>query len=270
MELLNDNGKQEQQFRNYDENLQTDLVRETYKLMHENQTVDFVKGQHEKWLKFNHTEMEIMDGVMLLDDLVDASDPDIDLPNSVHAFQTAERIREKHPDKDWFQLAGLIHDLGKVMALWGEPQWAVVGDTFPVGCRFQETNVFHDSFLNNPDNINPKYNTEYGMYEKGCGLENILMSWGHDEYMYQVLVENNCTLPEEALYMIRFHSFYPYHTSNSYRHLCDFNDGRMLSWLVEFQSFDLYSKSNEIPDVDVLKPYYQNLINKYLPGKIRF
>ena len=47
--------------------------------------------------------------------MVDESDPDIDLPNSVHAFQTAERIRAEHPDKEWFQLTGLIHDLGKVI-----------------------------------------------------------------------------------------------------------------------------------------------------------
>ena len=46
--------------------------------------------------------------------LVDESDPDIDLPNIIHAFQTAEQIRAKHPDKEWFQLTGLIHDLGKV------------------------------------------------------------------------------------------------------------------------------------------------------------
>ena len=43
---------------------------------------------------------------------VDESDPDLDLPNIVHAFQTAERIRQEHPDKEWFQLVGLIHDLG--------------------------------------------------------------------------------------------------------------------------------------------------------------
>ena len=42
------------------------------------------------------------------------SDPDIDLPNIIHAFQTAEQIREKYPDKEWFQITGLIHDLGKV------------------------------------------------------------------------------------------------------------------------------------------------------------
>ena len=40
-----------------------------------------------------------MEAITLLDNLIDESDPDIDLPNSVHAFQTAERIREAHPDK---------------------------------------------------------------------------------------------------------------------------------------------------------------------------
>ena len=55
--------------------------------------------QREQWLSFNHAEMTIMEAVMLLDNLIDESDPDIDLPNSVHAFQTAERIREAHPDK---------------------------------------------------------------------------------------------------------------------------------------------------------------------------
>ena len=33
-----------------------------------------------------------------------------------------------------------------------------------------------------------------------------MMSWGHDEYMYQVLKHNKTTLPEEALYMIRYAS----------------------------------------------------------------
>ena len=75
----------------------------------------FFMLQHEKWLKFNHFEATILDALDKLNDLVDESDPDIDLPNSVHAFQTAERIRAEHPDKEWFQLTGLIHDLGKVI-----------------------------------------------------------------------------------------------------------------------------------------------------------
>lgn len=49
-----------------------------------------------------------------LNDLVDESDPDVDIPNIVHAFQTAERIRKDYPNDDWLQLTGLIHDAGKV------------------------------------------------------------------------------------------------------------------------------------------------------------
>jgi len=50
---------------------------------------------------------------------------------------------------------------------------------------------------------NYDFSTKFGMYKPNCGLENVIMSWGHDEYMYQVLRHNKTTLPEEALYMIR-------------------------------------------------------------------
>lgn len=66
------------------------------------------------WLSFDKFEATIMDALESLNDLVDESDPDVDIPNIVHAFQTAERIREVYPNEDWFHLVGLIHDLGKV------------------------------------------------------------------------------------------------------------------------------------------------------------
>lgn len=105
------------QFRDYtiDENDPIkERVRLTYKAMHTNQTVDFVRGRMADWLSFSHFKSTIKDALIKLNDLVDESDPDVDIPNIVHAFQTAERIREEHPDKDWFQVTGLIHDLGKV------------------------------------------------------------------------------------------------------------------------------------------------------------
>ncbi len=44
------------------------------------------------------------------------------------------------------------------MAFYDEPQWSVVGDTFPVGCAFQNSIVFRDwSFSSNPDNEHPVY-----------------------------------------------------------------------------------------------------------------
>ncbi|XP_046889697.1 inositol oxygenase-like isoform X2 [Hypomesus transpacificus] len=185
---LETDSKDQAEYRNFESGSLIDRVFNTYKLMHTNQTLDFVKQKHSDWSNCGHAQMGVMEAIMSLDQLVDESDPDVDFPNSFHAFQTAEGIRKEHPDKDWFQLVGLIHDIGKIMALWGEPQWAVVGDTFPVGCRFQNGIVFRDkTFLDNPDEENPAYNTKCGIYNSNCGLDNVLMSWGHDGSLYDPL-----------------------------------------------------------------------------------
>ncbi|XP_027204562.2 myo-inositol oxygenase [Dermatophagoides pteronyssinus] len=245
-------------------------VFETYRLMHTNQTLEFARERLNYWTRFDKLKMTIMDALEKLNCLVDESDPDVDLPNIIHAFQTAERIREAHPDLDWFHLTGLIHDLGKLMAVYGEPQWSVVGDTFPLGCRIASSVVYADqTFQDNPDTSNPDYNTEYGIYEPNCGLKQVVMSWGHDEYMYQILKNHpDCSLPEQAFYIIRFHSFYPWHTGGDYYHLCSKHDLHMLPWIREFNKFDLYSKTPEIPDIPKLIPYYQSLIDKYIPGLV--
>ena len=119
----------------------------------------------------------------------------------------------------WLPLVGLIHDCGKILGITGElPQWAIVGDTFPVGCSFDPANVLHARafWRENPD---WKWDTsEYcdpigPLYTRGGGLEQLLMSWGHDEYLAMVLERHAaCALPPEAIYVIRFHSFYPWHT----------------------------------------------------------
>merc|ERR1712223_1052501 len=108
--------KEKEAFRDYTKNdALGERVKRTYTEMHTKQTMAFVMEKHKTWLKFNHMEATIMEALDMLNELVDESDPDLDLPNIVHAFQTAERIREEHPDKEWFQLVGLIHDLGKII-----------------------------------------------------------------------------------------------------------------------------------------------------------
>ena len=59
---------------------------------------------------------------------------------------------------DWLHLTGFVHDLGKIMNFWGEPQWSTVGDTFVVGCEFAPSIVYRETtFKNNPDLRNPLY-----------------------------------------------------------------------------------------------------------------
>ena len=34
--------------------------------------------------------------------------------------------------------------------------------------------------------------------------------------------------------------------------------------------FDLYSKADSLPDKEALRPYYQSLVDQFVPGKIKF
>lgn len=263
--------KDQKDFRDFRIHTVPERVINVYRQMHKHQTYDFAKSKLQEWCRFDHGEMTIMETLDKLNNFLDECDPDVDIPNAIHGFQTAEGIRKAHPDKEWFQVTGLIHDLGKIMGVWGEPQWCVVGDTFPVGCAPVKSIVFDAQFFaENPDNENPKYNTDLGVYKENCGLENVIMSWGHDEYLYRVLKANTCHLPEEALYCIRFHSFYPWHTSGDYFKLCNNKDMEMLHWVNEFNKFDLYTKCPDIPKLSDLIPYYTELVEKYIPGKLKW
>lgn len=258
-------AKEREDYRNYD-NPVRDTVREFYRLNHTYQTFDFVKAKEKEFLPLNRKEMSIWEAAEFLNNLVDDSDPDIDLSQLQHLLQTSETIRaDGHPD--WFVLTGFIHDLGKILCLFGEPQWAVVGDTFPVGCRYSDKVVYPEFFQYNPDYQDEQYQTKLGIYEEGCGLKNVHLSWGHDEYLYHIVKDY---LPESALYMIRYHSFYAAHREGEYDYLMDDHDRKMFEWVRKFNPYDLYSKSPEPPNAEKLRPYYEDLIAKYFPKKLRF
>ena len=91
------------------------------------------------------------------------------------------------------------------------------------------------------------------------------MSWGHDEYLYHV---TKPYLPIEAQYMIRYHSFYPAHRENAYQHLFSERDHKLFEWVRTFNPYDLYSKSDERPDVEKLKPFYMDLIAEFFPPQL--
>src|SRR3954464_9263131 len=141
--------KKKEQFRNYEANARPS-VREFYRLNHHHQTRDFVHAKRNEFLSLKRRKMGVWEALEYLNTLVDDSDPDTDLSQLDHLLQTAEQVRrDGHPR--WFVMTGLIHDLGKILCLYGEPQWAVVGDTFPVGCAWSDRIVFHQFFSENAD-----------------------------------------------------------------------------------------------------------------------
>jgi inositol oxygenase len=256
-------GKSEDQFRDYsaDANLG---VTEFYRQNHQHQTVDFVLGKRAEYLKLDRGKKSIWEAADYLNTLVDESDPDTDLSQIEHLLQTSEAIRrDGHPR--WFVVAGFIHDLGKVLCLYGEPQWAVVGDTFPVGCAYSDQIVFPEFFAANPDSKVPEYQSLYGIYQPHCGLDKVHMSWGHDEYVFNVTKNY---LPEPAQYILRYHSFYAAHKHGAYRHLMNEHDEQMFEWVKKFNPYDLYSKGADRPNFKEVKPYYQDLVAEFFPAQI--
>jgi inositol oxygenase len=258
-------NKQKSEFRDYRAEARAS-VKEFYRLNHKHQTRAFVQEKKRDFLALNRRRMGIWEALEFLNTLVDDSDPDTDLSQIEHCLQTAEAIRRDGHAR-WFILTGLIHDLGKVLCLFGEPQWAVVGDTFPVGCRFSEKIVFPEFFADNPDSRVPEYQTECGVYEEGCGLNEVDLSWGHDEYLYHVVKDH---LPAEGLAMVRYHSCYPWHTEGAYQHLLNDHDREMLGWVRTFNPYDLYTKSAERPNVEKLRPFYSELIDEFFPAELRW
>lgn len=253
-------GRPKEAFRDYRAEARPG-VKDFYRINHTRQTFAFVLEKKRQHLPLRTRRMGIWEAMEFLNTLVDDSDPDTDLSQIEHLMQTAEAVRrDGHPR--WLVLTGLIHDLGKVLCLYGEPQWAVVGDTFPVGCAYSDQVVFPEFFADNPDAQVPEYQTPCGIYQEGCGLDQVHLSWGHDEYLYQVVKDY---LPDEALYPIRYHSFYAAHKEGAYGHLMNDHDREMFRWVRAFNPYDLYSKGEEKPDVQALAPYYRELIEEYFP-----
>lgn len=267
--------EQSEQFRDIDSKAfrQYDLaclrVKDFYEEQHEKQTVAYNIQARINFKTKVRAKMGVWEALERLNKLLDESDPDTELTQIDHALQTAEAIRRDGKPR-WMQLVGLIHDLGKLLYFFdSKGQWDVVGDTFPVGCRFLSKIIFPNSFRKNPDFLNPLYSTKYGIYSKHCGLDSVMLSWGHDEYMYHI-AKANSKLPLEALAMIRYHSFYPWHQENAYSYLMDEHDKEMLAAVREFNQYDLYLKVGEVHDASELKGYYTELIDEYFPKVIEF
>ncbi|CAF3794577.1 unnamed protein product [Rotaria sp. Silwood1] len=273
--------KKAEDFYNHTDGPRFSTVEKFYYNQHTQQTYDFAISKMKNYENMNKLVLDPWDALELGGSFVDDSDPDTELDQIFHSFQVAESLRKAFPDEDkygWLHLTGLIHDLGKILTpAFGEPQWCNVGDTFPVGCMFERVGVFPEYFDHNPDIKHPVYSTKLGIYQQGCGLNNLIMSFGHDEYLYKVLThEKNATqitekqLPIQSYYMIRFHSFFPWHKFGAYTIFENETDKENKEWVQMFASYDLYSKSHDIVNVEKVKPYYEELMRQYLPAKLYF
>ena len=103
-------------YRDYNSSTIRSGVEEFYYNQHITQTYELAGEKLKHYEKLNHACMDIWECLILLDKIIDNSDPDTQNSQLQHALQTAEAIRKVYgndPNMDWFPLTGLIHDLGK-------------------------------------------------------------------------------------------------------------------------------------------------------------
>lgn len=250
-------------FRNYDS--VNDSVKKNYMNARFMQNLNYVQRMRDT---FSKPSFFLPYNLILekLNNFIDLSDPDCNLPNIQHAFQSAEKAWDDGKP-DWFVLGVFIHDFGKLLYLQDNDnrgqslknQWGIVGDTFVIGCKIPDSVVFPEF-----NELIDQY-SELGIYEEGCGLDNVFVSYGHDEYLYQVLNsnQNKNTLPKEILYCIRYHSLYLHHRERAYNNLLNDYDREMIVLLQDFNGYDLYTKSKETYNLEEIGKKYLELWRKY-------
>lgn len=79
-------------FLNYNDpsNPRIDTVQNFYRENRKNMTLDYVLDKKKTICKLEKAKMSLWDALLLLDDIVDDSDPDTSLSQLGHALQTAE------------------------------------------------------------------------------------------------------------------------------------------------------------------------------------
>ena len=112
-------------FRNYTDSENQDIVEKTYKNMLENQTEEFVIKMKQKYSKvlFQSNIWKCLDE---LEKVVDESDPDTNLPQIVHLYQTAESIKYKYLDEN-MNIKGY-----KIKNLFSSKEWELLPEKYKI------------------------------------------------------------------------------------------------------------------------------------------
>lgn len=230
---------------------------------HVNQTIADVNRLQHKWSsRVIIGEVNVWDLLMLLHFTIDHSDSLLHYTSQfVHCLQVYGMVsRTEFPSDQYdaeykadMQIVALVHDLGKLLTVFGEKD-------YNVDCM----------------------NTVIRHGESGHGLASLVAQWNHDEYGYQKL-KSNTLLSRRVLTAVRFHSLrevtgefahqYGNSVTNVTRQDVDkFNnaltpaDKENLKFVKHFRSFDQGSKvrTDAVPGINLTE--VQNFLDTYFTG----
>ena len=198
------------------------------------QTIDDVRALEEKYGTPAFGRVRVWDLVERLAQCIDPSDGQLLCASQgVHALQILDGMhRDGITDPD-LVVAALIHDIGKLLLLTGEDPANVVCNNEPIG-----------------------------LYDDGCGLDQCVFQWNHDEFAYSRFKD---LVPDHVAWLLRYHSIDPDKWLLMDERDRDYNE----RYFSVFTRYDQGTKSASDLPVHPLEDY-RDLIEETFPTPIAF
>mmetsp|Transcript_22827 Transcript_22827/g.43048 ORF Transcript_22827/g.43048 Transcript_22827/m.43048 type:complete len:738 (-) Transcript_22827:300-2513(-) len=222
------------------------------------QTYDYVRTKRLNFLNFSLGRATLIEALGWIhafpahpfhswssDGSISGSTPDSAPSLRTLCFLMAETAREEGLP-DWVQLVALFHELGEAVKILDPSNtgqmadsiydWTISSRSRVVGCKIPQCATFGEFRHLNMDEEDSRYNSDTGVYQANCGLENVFLMWSGCEYMYYLLKHNRTSLPEEVFAMIRFFLLGDWYEHGEYSSLVNADDEDMLPFLQEFDA----------------------------------
>jgi Myo-inositol oxygenase len=198
------------------------------------QTKSDVQALNEKYREPVFGRIRMSDLLAKLALCIDEQDADLACVSQLtHALQVTEGMIADGIDDHDLLIAGLVHDLGKVIWVTGEDQANMGGIISPIE------------------------------FDEGMGLEQCTFQWNHGEFGYSRLKDY---LPDHVSWLIRYHSV-PLDVCEP---LMDDRDRRYArDYKSLFTYYDCATKSLFLPPKTRIEDY-SDLIKEYFPDPILF
>lgn len=202
---------------------------------HRAQSVADVQGLRVKYERPVFGQVQVWDLVQKLGMVCDPSDGSLGCTSQlVHVLQVLQAMEEDGVDDPEMLIAAIVHDLGKLLLLTDEAPENVVCMVEPVGS-----------------------------YEMGVGLENCVLQWNHDEFIYSRLKDH---LPDHIAWLLRYHSIY---IDQCWTLMDDRDRRHTKQYLRPFQHYDQdFKSSHALPKKGI--EAYREIVESWFPDPIQF